>query len=251
MKRLTSNAALLATTAICMGLSTYAQFDKLKYELGANLGFLVYQGDLTPNKIGSFNTQKLFIGFHASRLLSSTFSVRANLSFGKLKGDDAKYNNPEYRQERNFNFTTPVKELTAQLVWNITGSNYTDKGFSSYVFAGAGFAFLKIKRDWSNINTSYFAGEASEVLTGLAIDSAQRLPRVIPIVPVGVGVKYFFKPNWAVNAETSYRITSTDYLDGFSQAANPDKKDNYMGYSVGIIYRTGKKNRLGCPVIRY
>jgi opacity protein-like surface antigen len=251
MKRLQSKAALIATTALCMGLSVYAQLDNPKYEFGVNLGFLVYQGDLTPEKLGSFKTQKLSFGFHASRLLSSSFSIRANLTFGKLKGDDAKYASPEFRQQRNFNFISPLTELSGQLIWNITGSNYADKGFSPYLFAGAGLSFLKIKRDWSAINTTYFGGETSEVLAGLAADTAQSLPRIIPVIPVGAGVKYFFKPNWAINAEAAYRITTTDYLDGFSKAANPNKKDNYLNYSIGVIYRTGKIDRLGCPVIRY
>lgn len=251
MKRLTTKAALIATTALCIGMSTYAQTDKPKYEFGANLGFLVYQGDLTPEQLGSFKTQKLSFGLHASKILSPSFSVRANLAFGKLKGDDARYDNPEFRKQRNFNFTSPLTELTGQLVWNVTGKNYADKGFSPYLFAGAGISFLKIKRDWSNINTTYFDAESSEIWAGLAADSAHKLPRMIPVFPVGAGVKYFLTPNWGLNAETSYRIATTDYLDGFSQSANPGKKDNYFGYSIGVIYRTGNKNKLGCPVIKY
>ena len=250
MKRTKKQAIVIAIAAFCTG-TAYSQADNPKYEFGVNLGFLVYQGDLTPEKLGSFKTKKLSMGFHASRILGSSFSLKANLVIGKLKGDDAVYSNPEYRQLRNFNFTSPVTELSAQLVWNVSGKNYTDKGFSPYLYAGAGLAMLKIKRDWSNINTSYFDRESSEIWTGLAIDSAQRLPRIMPVIPVGAGVKYFFTPRWAVNAETSYRFIFSDYLDGFSEAANPQKGDHYLNYSVGLIYRTGKKNRLGCPVLKY
>jgi opacity protein-like surface antigen len=251
MKRLLTKAALIATTAICISLSVYAQTDKPKYEFGINLGFFLYQGDLTPEKLGSFKTQKLTLGLHADRIFSPSFSLRTNLAFGKLKGNDAKYTNPEYRQQRNFNFTSPVFEISELLVWNIPGKNYDNKGFSPYLFAGAGISFLKIKRDWSNINTSYFPPESSEIWAGLAADSAQKLPRLLPVIPVGAGVKYFFTPKLGVNAEASYRIGFSDYIDGFSQAANPTKKDHYSIYSVGLIYRTGKKNKLDCPVMRY
>jgi hypothetical protein len=44
---------------------------------------------------------------------------------------------------------------------------------------------------------------------------------------------------------------STDYLDGFSQAANPTENDHYGIYSIGAVYRIGKKNTLACPVVRY
>jgi hypothetical protein len=251
MKLLSTKAALIAGSAFCLSMTAYAQTANPKYELGVNIGLLVYQGDLTPEKLGSFKTMKFSFGLHASRIFSSSFSLKGHLAFGKLKGDDAKYANPAYRQLRNFNFTSPVVEFSGQLVWNVTGKNYADKGFSPYLFAGAGLSFLKIKRDWSNINTTYFSSETSEIWAGLAADSAHKLPGVIPVIPIGAGIKYFFTPDWAINAESSFRITTTDYLDGFSKAANPTKRDSYYTHSIGLIYRPDKMNKLGCPVMNY
>lgn len=249
MKRNTHQAILFA---LSMAFSFHLQAQNYpKYEFGINLGFAVYQGDLTPEQLGSFKTQKLALGLQAAKLLSPSFSVRAAFLRGRLKGDDALYATPEFRQQRNFNFSTPVSEFTGQLVWNPLGRNYAEKGFSPYFFAGAGFAFLRIKRDWSGLNSSYFNTETSTLFSGLAADTTQTVPRLIPVIPVGLGVKYFFTPKLGMNAETSYRLGYTDYLDGFSEAANPDKKDHYLNYSIGIIYRTGKKNMLSCPKIRY
>ncbi len=249
MKRITPPVFLFAF-AFLLGTTLSAQLYP-KYEFGFNLGFTVYQGDLTPQQLGSFKTQKLALGLQAARLLGPSFSVRAAFLRGRLKGDDALYTTPEFRQQRNFNFSTPVTEFTGQLVWNPLGRNYAEKGFSPYFFAGAGFAFLRIKRDWSGLNSSYFNSETSSLFSGLATDTTHTVPRLIPVIPVGLGVKYFFTPKLGMNAETSYRLGYTDYLDGFSEAANPDKKDHYLNYSVGIIYRTGKKNMLSCPKIRY
>lgn len=250
MKRILINMAVSACLLLNAATAT-AQNNNPKYEFGINLGFTVYQGDLTPKRFGSFETQKFSLGLHASRLFSPSFSVRGNLLWGKLKGDDGIYDNPDYRKQRNFNFTSPVFELSAQLVWNPLGKNYTDKGFSPYLFAGGGFALLKVKRDWSNINITYFNPEVSEVWAGLAADSAHTPPRIIPVVPVGAGIKYYFSQRLGVNAETSYRLAYTDYIDGFSQAANPKRNDHYLNYSIGIVYRTGKKDLLKCPVVRY
>jgi len=222
-----------------------------KYEFGVSAGFLVYQGDLTPRRLGAFEIQKFSFALHANKLLSPYFSFRGHLLFGKLKGDDAKYSSPEYRQQRNFNFRSPVTEFTTQFVWNARGKNYDERGLSPYLFAGAGFSLVKIKRDWSNLNTEYFSSESSTLLAGLAEDQAQKLPRLLPVVPVGGGVKYFFAPKLAINAEASYRLAYTDYLDGFSKAANPNRNDHYLNYSIGIIYRMGAKNSLGCPVLKY
>lgn len=250
MKRIVNQTTLAGIIAFS-AMNACAQLNNPKYEFGLNLGFTVYQGDLTPRRLGSFETQKFSLGLHASKLLSPSLSVRANLLLGKLKGDDAKYSNPAYRQQRNFNFRSPLTELSAQLVWNVRGKNYDDRGWSPYVFAGAGLAFLHIKPDWSNLNAEYFPAESSNLLAGLAIDQAHKLPRVLPVIPVGAGIKYFFTPRLAVNAEASYRLAGTDYLDGFSRAANPDKNDHYLNYAVGLIYRKGAKNRLGCPKLKY
>ncbi len=228
-----------------------AQQAKPVYELGVNLGFLVYQGDLTPRRFGALETQKFALGFSGAKLLSSSFAIRGNLLFGKLKGDDARYEQPEWRRQRNFYFSSPVTELSVLLAWSPLQTNYVDKGLSPYLFAGAGLSFLKIKRDQSRINPDYFLPELAEFWAGLSADSARALPRAIPVLPAGAGIKYFFRSNWALQAETAYRFSTTDYLDGFSQSANPGKRDHYFNYSVGLIYRGGNNKRLGCPVIRY
>jgi len=68
---------------------------------------------------------------------------------------------------------------------------------------------------------------------------------------VGVGVRYYLSDKIGISAETTYRVMSNDYLDGFSQAANPAKGDHYYSHTIGAVYRLGKKNTLDCPVVRY
>lgn len=256
MKRLSAPTAVAVALLYAINLSAqlvpiFREETKPKYEFGINLGLLVYQGDLTPKQFGSFETQKFSLGLHASKILSPFVSVRANLLLGKLKGDDGIYSKPEYRQQRNFNFTSPVTELSGQLVYNVLGRNYSGKGFSPYVFAGAGLALVKVKRDWSNTNMAYFGTESSDFAARLAIDIAHSTLRILPVIPLGAGIKYFFTQRLAINAESSYRLSYNDYLDGFSQAANPKKKDHYLNYSIGVSYRTGNKNKLDCPKMKY
>ncbi len=229
-------------------IEAYSQTGIAGFELGVSLGTFIYQGDLTPSHIGSIRTQKLGFNLFANNILNSSFSLRTNLAIGKLKGDDAKYSNPEYRQQRNFNFKSPVVEISEQLLWNPLGKNYDSKGFSPYLFAGVGYSFLNIKRDWSRFNAEYFT--ENTLKNGLTADILHKLPKGIPVIPVGIGIRYAISSRMTINAETSYRFISTDYLDGFSQAADPNKKDNYYSNSIGIIYRFGIKNRLKCPVIR-
>lgn len=225
-----------------------AQIDLSKYEVGLSGGVFVYQGDLTPQQLGSYKTMKPQFALHVYRILSPAFSVRLNINRGKLYGNDALYADPEWRKQRNFNFSTPVTEISAQAVWSFLEQR--SPRFSPYVFAGAGFSFLKIKRDWSNINTSVF-GEGSEVQAGLTEDAARSLPRIIPVVPVGAGVRYSLNNRFSLIGETGYRLSFTDYIDGFSKSANASKNDHYFSHSIGVIYSFGKKdkslNAVGCP----
>jgi opacity protein-like surface antigen len=243
-------AVCLMLLSYCANLTSHAQINVPKLQFGVGVGAFIYQGDLAPSSTGSYKTLKPVISLFAAKLFSPSFSLRANLAFGALKGDDAKYNKPEYRQQRNFNFRTPVAEISGIAEWNVLGRNYNSKGFSPYLFGGIGYSFLKIKRDWSNLNTSYFSAE-SALMTGLAEDAQHSLPKGLLVFPVGIGARYYLSDKIGISAETSYRLASTDYLDGFSKAANPSKSDHYYSHTIGVVYRLGKKNMLDCPVIRY
>lgn len=230
--------------------SLNAQLNSSKYELGIGLSSFIYQGDLTPHIVGSVETMRWGINIHGSRIMSPSFLLRTNLTIGGLKGDDAKYNHPEFRKQRNFNFSTPVVEISQLVVWNPMRTNYADKKFSPYFFGGIGLSFLKIKRDWSKFNAEYF-GVGSVISDGLVLDEKKSLPRIIPVIPLGGGIRYNLSDRIAVNAEASYRLTYTDYIDGFSKAANPKQNDHYITTSVGAIYRIGKKSMLDCPTVGY
>lgn len=248
MKSVLKKSAVAAVLVFGNTLYVYSQIDLSKYEAGLTGGVFVYQGDLTPQQLGSYKTMKPQLALHIYRKISPAFSVRLNLNRGKLYGNDAKYSNPDWRQQRNFNFTSPVTELSVQGVWSFLEGR--TPRLSPYVFAGAGLSFVKIKRDYSNYNAAYF-GESSSVSAGLAEDAATSLPRMIPVVPVGAGVRYFLNDRFSLIGETSYRLSATDYLDGFSKSANAGKNDHYLSHSVGVIYSFGKKNKgLGCPVVK-
>jgi hypothetical protein len=240
------------TTAIIVfySIAGQAQGTIHKYEWGAAISSFIYQGDLTPARLGSYRTMRWGINLFANRILGPSFSLRASLFIGGLRGDDARYNLPEWRKERSFNFRTPLLELAPMLVWDPMRRNYADRGFSTYFLAGAGFTFLRIKRDWSNFNAAYF-GETAGLPAGLTQDIDHGLPKIIPVIPLGIGFRYQVTPQLAVSAESVYRLSYTDYLDGFSKAANPDRNDHYQTISIGAVYRKGKKNNTDCPVLRY
>jgi len=237
--------ALLALTLCTLHLHAQDPFTS-KYEIGINAGTLIYQGDLTPDAVGSFKTPGLVVGLYGSRRLTNSLALRLDLSHGQLRGDDAKYNSPDWRQERALKFKTPVTEVAALLVVNALG---TDRKFSPYLFAGLGYTFLRIRRDYSRFNYEYFADEG--LGEELQRDIDHDLPRSEFHVPVGVGVRYALSNKVGLNVESAYRHISTDYLDGFSYAGNPKRDDAYFKFSLGVSYQLGKKDPLDCPRVGF
>lgn len=225
-----------------------AQKKSSKYEVGIAVGAFIYQGDLTPYRFGSLKTMRLGFIVHGSRKINATMAVRLNLSIASLKGDDSKYNTPAYRQQRNFKFSTPLIELSPQLVWSPWGWEELGPKISPYAFAGVGLSYIRIRTDLSNFNASHFILEEN-LPVRIAADLAHGTPRLLPVIPIGGGIRYAISPKFVMNAELSYRTTFTDYLDGFSKAANPNLKDKYYNVSVGVIYRFGKNSSWDCPPV--
>lgn len=249
-------AALLFLSSVAMAIAC-AQQQSYKWMVGVNGGIFVYQGDLVPSALGSYRTAQPVFGFSVTRIINSSFAVRGNAAFGKLYGNDNKFSTPFWRQYRRLSFSTPVKEFSAQLVWNLysNNSNETGQRFSPYVFIGAGISSLNITRDYSNIDTTFFPW-SSKQQTGLRRDTTVTPPRSAFVLPMGAGVSYYLGERWSLNYEFNFRYMFTDYLDGFSYVANPNLKDFYHSHTLGIMYRFGggdgsssgkNGDKLGCP----
>lgn len=221
-----------------------------KFELGAGINGYIYQGDLTPSRLGSYETMRFGFQLHGSLILSPSFMARTNIAIGGLRGDDAAYEKPEFRRFRNFNFRSSLVELSESVVWNPMKTNYKNIGFSPYLMGGFGISFVNIKSDRTNFNPDYF-NEGAQILQNIAEDEAHGTPSVLPVIPIGAGIRYGFSPALAVYAESSYRLMFNDYLDGFSKATNPDNGDHYQTISIGIIFRPGAKGKLACPSVNH
>jgi hypothetical protein len=216
-----------------------------KLEWGILPGVFIYQGDLTPSKVGSYKTMKPGLTVFVSKEIFYRISFRTNLAIGSLKGDDAKYSSPAWRQQRALVFRTPLVEISELAVVNLLSNTK----LQPYAFGGIGLSLLKISRDWSRFNSQFFSNDV-KATAGLATDIQESSPKRIIVLPVGIGAKYPVSEKISLAAETSYRVAFTDYLDGFSQVANPSKKDYYFTHSIGITYQLGAvtaKSKLDCP----
>lgn len=252
MRRILKKAAPIVLL-ICITASVNAQLKTpYKWTVGINAGMMIYQGDLTPSDFGSYKTPSATFGINVSRILTPYFAIRGSLVFGKLRGDDSAYTDPSWRRQRNLKFSSPVTELSAQLVWNPFGNNSNELGMriTPYLFGGIGYSNLSIKRDYSRFDTTTF-NHTSKQLVGLKQDTAKQLPGSVFVLPVGAGLSFYLSPKWSINLETSFRYTFSDYIDGFSYAANPKQNDYYHTHTIGIVYRFGKKDPYDCPTMKY
>lgn len=240
------------TCSAIVGFSFFISYDGYSqriptYEAGINLGAYMYQGDLTPHRLGAIETIRPGIGIFGTRIINKSFSARLMFVAAKLAADESIYPVPDWRQQRNFSFDGTVKELTVSFHWNIFGTNYDDARYEPYVFVGVGGSMTSTNRNYSRVNWNYF-GENSEVQTGLAADLTTSTRRIIPVAPVGAGVRYHISDRIVLNLEGAYRFMRNDYLDGFSKSANPGLNDHYMSLTIGAAYKFyGGKEKVGCP----
>jgi len=240
--------AILKTITVFVGCGLFIKLNaqtNSKLEWGILPSLFIYQGDLTPSHIGSYKTMKPGITFFVSKEVFYRVSLRTNLAIGALRGDDAKYSSPDWRKERALIFKTSLVEISELAVVDLLKNTR----LQPYIFGGIGLTLLKINRDWSRFNTQYFSNQA-KTMAGLAADIQETVPKRIIVLPVGIGAKYPLTGQISLAAETSYRTTFTDYLDGFSEVANPSKKDYYFTHSIGVTYQFGAvsgKQMLDCP----
>jgi hypothetical protein len=74
-------------------------------------------------------------------------------------------------------------------------------------------------------------------------------PKYTGLVPVGLGLLFDITPRINVKVDAIYKIGFSDYLDGVSEKANPDKNDSYGMMRVKLVY-TPKARRVKPKVIK-
>lgn len=205
------------------------------FEVGLTLGAFTYNGDVHIEAKNLSSTLQLGIGLVGKYRLSNHFLMRGHVITGKLSGSE-KNHSEAWRQERGFAFKTSLTELAGLLEWELIQKNRT----SLFAFGGVGAAFFNPTIDYNEPN--------SFILTDINADAKANYKKVTAAIPVGLGVKYSLNNNFNLSFEVGARKVFTDYLDGISKIANPNKKDIYFfsGLTLTKAFGGGKKasNRL-------
>jgi hypothetical protein len=207
------------------------------WEGGIMIGTAHYVGDLNPSVTPRLKDVRLSAGVMGRIPLSRKAALRSGFMYGSLVGDEANF--PQ-RRIRGYTFQTDIFEMNVLMEFepfardkffsDSKGNLNLEKLISPYIFAGGGFSYARLSPDFSRVQDVVSEPLVSE-------DRRATTTRMIPLIPAGAGVKLDFNINLGIALEASGRFAFTDYIDGISKAANPNKDDSYFMVNACVFKR--------------
>ena len=210
MFKITSYILVLLVVPVALGQ---------RVELGAGLGLANYRGDITPMpnlKNTTFSTYSRFL-YSFNKFLNFRF----NVSYTKLK---ITYGNGLLGNARpavGYFFSSNLLESQFGLEYYFLNFNTKrpKPRVSPYIHLALGLAAFKTKTPENS----------SELF--IPVERAFNLS-------YGIGLKYRLSEKLNVATEISTRNSFSDQIDHVAnEGTNPDRKDSYYVWSVGIFYR--------------
>jgi len=214
-------------------ISLYSQKTQFPWEFGFQVGTSVLGGDLVSNDIVVFSQPSIHAGVMVRRRLGGMFALRAHLMYGGLQSDDAK-SDDERQAARGATSDGSVIEPGLMLEFEPFAAKRFDGGtfkktLSPYIGVGAAYGI------WGDVETTYGTQTGT---TGATNDVAAEMDNNGGLViPIGGGLKYYLSPKSSLGLDLSYRMTSSDLIDGFSQAGDPTNDDAYV--FTALTFATG------------
>ena len=216
------------------------------YEFGGGLGSTLYYGDLNAPELSTNLSNAEFGGQLILRYIANkNMAIRANLTLGKLSGDDRK-SELEFQQIRNLRFTSILVEGVLLGEYYIFG--YDAKAgtqlFSPYVTGGFGLIYFNPKTDFNGETYELQPlGTEGQGLPG----QASKYSKTTLTLPFGGGVKIKINDRFNLGVELLARRSFTDYIDDVSTvyANTDDLLSAYGPISAALADRRGEY--LGIP----
>jgi len=213
MKRFT-----LLTLIAVFGIPLFG-YSQSFYALRRDRNFLVSLGSGTANYYGEmvnpgeFGTLKANVAAGAEYYLSSRISVRADLTWFQLSGNDAKADDD--RVQRNLSFRSNNIELSVLGAINLSPMGlrfYQRSKLNLHAFAGIGVLYFNPKAEYQG---------KWHALQPLQTEN-KKYSRIQPVIPFGFGARVKLNPFFNILVEAGYRFTFTDYLDDASSTRYVD-----------------------------
>lgn len=221
---LLAGLALLGTTQ----QAEAQQFTKRKQytSIGVNVNAANYFGDIEPNvNFASFRggDTRYNVGLSIEHRFFPRISLRGNLSYSRLAGDDQKSADPSdanarFRNYRNMTIRNNVAELNGQVVVDLieNRNNYLKRpDFVPFVFAGVGVFYHDPQ---GRVQSNSMATDGLVVGQYYSLQSAKTeggagYSNIALSIPFGGGVRYRINRNLDASFEITWHKTFTDYLD--------------------------------------
>jgi hypothetical protein len=128
-----------------------------------------------------------------------------------------------------FSIITEEQRYRTNAMFNKRGMINNYSHYNLYAFAGVGGVFGWVKPLKDLVNYNYDLSPA-----GLCF-------------PIGLGFKYVMSSNLSLGVEFGGRLTTTDFLDGYSHPVYSHANDVYYFADFNVIYRI-KTSRRGLPM---
>lgn len=169
-------------------------------------GVSSYYGELKEQKRSIDPALNVTVGMQY--FLTNRISVRADLTWFQLRGDDGDATDLAKRN-RNLSFVANNIELAATGAINLLPHGqrfYQRPVINLYGFAGIGLLYSNPKAEYEG---------KKYALQPLQTEGV-KYSRFHPVIPAGLGVRVMISPFFNIAAEAGYRFTFTDYLDDVS-----------------------------------
>ena len=197
-----------------------------------------YQGDLSDRSIILKETRPT-VGVMFRYPFHETFGLRFHYIYGQLSGSDQN-SKLSGNRNRGFEFQTPLHEVCLMTEIHPRKARLNNNvgmfsGGRFYPYLGIGLAVTlapgtpKATRV-TNLKPNPFPEE--EDIHNFAA------------FPIIVGAKTYVSEHLLLSAEFGWRTVFSDYLDGISKAANPNRNDWYVLANVGVSWVFGVET---CP----
>lgn len=240
---------ILCTILITLPTLISAQQD---IDLSLYLGMSSHGSDLNSwgrHGQGILDNPQMAYGINLGYGIKEDLKLRLQYKNTELVGDDVNLSDKEEfganHARRAYRYRTGLNEVSLILEYSLftnskkvletkqqkISQNLPKRTVYPFIYGGFSLAFLSDDsnmRSWGNIP----AGKEQDVLLDISQGSTGGLQ-----IPLGAGMRFHL--NRLIYADIFYdaRLPLTDYLDGISEAGNPNKNDSYQfcGINIGIF----------------
>ena len=212
---------LLLATVLLLGITaSNAQTADKKWALGAQFGFLEYQGDYAN---GFYTFKPNFaLGASVARYLNPSFDFLLHVHYGETQSANARFRTA---MPENLNFQAKMSNLSLQFKYKLNNGYMLKESaiFAPFFLGGVGVSVAK--SSGTGINNQVFTNQQF----------------VSPVLKFGVGVNLAVSKSISVNIQSILMSPLIDKIDGWYPATNVNRNPDYfLESSLGLFIQFGK-----------